>query len=235
MTRADGKRDRDEMFVEYTKSICPVCKVVVDAQVNIRHDKVYLRKRCREHGSFEALVYGDAQMYLESARFNKPGTFPLRFQTEVRDGCPSDCGLCPDHKQHACLGLIEVNTHCNLDCPICFADSGHQPDGYAITAAQCERMLDTLVAAEGEPEVVMFSGGEPTIHKQLLEFVDAAQARPVKTVIINTNASGWPPTGDSSTSSPPATVPATPCTSTCSSTAWTRQHIVESGATICGT
>lgn len=187
MTRADGKRDRDEMFVEYTKSICPVCKVVVDAQVNIRHDKVYLRKRCREHGSFEALVYGDAQMYLESARFNKPGTFPLRFQTEVRDGCPSDCGLCPDHKQHACLGLIEVNTHCNLDCPICFADSGHQPDGYAITAAQCERMLDTLVAAEGEPEVVMFSGGEPTIHKQLLEFVDAAQARPVKTVIINTN------------------------------------------------
>ncbi len=30
-------------------------------------------------------------------------------------------------------------------------------------------------------------GGEPTIHKQLLEFVDAAQARPVKTVIINTN------------------------------------------------
>lgn len=187
MTRADGKRDRDEIFVEYTKSICPVCKVVVDAQVNIRHDKVYLRKRCREHGSFEALVYGDAQMYLESARFNKPGTFPLRFQTEVRDGCPSDCGLCPDHKQHACLGLIEVNTHCNLDCPICFADSGHQPDGYAITAAQCERMLDTLVAAEGEPEVVMFSGGEPTIHKQLLEFVDAAQARPVKTVIINTN------------------------------------------------
>lgn len=187
MTRADGKRDRDEMFVEYTKSICPVCKVVVDAQVNICHDKVYLRKRCREHGSFEALVYGDAQMYLESARFNKPGTFPLRFQTEVRDGCPSDCGLCPDHKQHACLGLIEVNTHCNLDCPICFADSGHQPDGYAITAAQCERMLDTLVAAEGEPEVAMFSGGEPTIHKQLLEFVDAAQARPVKTVIINTN------------------------------------------------
>jgi uncharacterized radical SAM superfamily Fe-S cluster-containing enzyme len=182
-----AKRDLDEVFIEYTKSICPVCKVVVDAQINIRDDKVYLRKRCRDHGSFEALVYGDAQMYLDSARFNKPGTIPLQFQTEVRDGCPSDCGLCPDHKQHACLGLIEVNSNCNLDCPICFADSGHQPDGFAITIAQCERMLDALVAAEGEPEVVMFSGGEPTIHKQILDFVDAAQARPVKTVIINTN------------------------------------------------
>lgn len=54
------KRDRDEVFVECTKSICPVCKVVLDAQVNIRENKVYLRKRCRQHGWFEALVYGDA-------------------------------------------------------------------------------------------------------------------------------------------------------------------------------
>jgi hypothetical protein len=181
------KRDRDEVFVEYTKSVCPVCKVVVDAQVNIRDGKVFLRKRCAGHGWFEAVVYGDAQAYLASARFNKPGTIPLAFQTEIKDGCPSDCGLCPEHKQHACLGIIEVNTACNLDCPICFADSGHQPDGYAITLEQCERMLDVFVEAEGEPEVVMFSGGEPTIHKHILEFIDAAQARPVKMVVLNTN------------------------------------------------
>ena len=184
---AGGRRDRDEVFLEYTKSICPVCKVVVDAQVNVRDDKVYLRKRCAEHGWFEALVYGDAQAYLASARFNKPGTIPLAFQTEVKDGCPSDCGLCPEHKQHACLGIIEVNTGCNLDCPVCFADSGHQPDGYAITPGQCERMLDAFVAAEGEPEVVMFSGGEPTIHKNIVEFIDLAQSRPIRTVTVNTN------------------------------------------------
>ncbi len=179
--------DRDEVFLEYTKSICPVCKVVIDAQVNIRGGKVYLRKRCKEHGPFEALVYSDAQAYVDSARFNKPGTLPLAFQTEVKDGCPSDCGLCPEHKQHACLGLIEVNTNCNLDCPICFADSGHQPDGYSITLEQCQRMLDAFVAAEGEPEVLMFSGGEPTIHKHILDFVDLAQATPIRNININTN------------------------------------------------
>jgi uncharacterized radical SAM superfamily Fe-S cluster-containing enzyme len=184
---AGQKRDRDEVFVEFTRSICPVCKVVIDAQVNIRDDKVYLRKRCRDHGEFEALVYGDAQMYVESARFNKPGTIPLQFQTEVKDGCPSDCGLCPEHKQHACLGIIEVNTGCNLDCPICFADSGHQPDGYSITLEQCARMLDVFVASEGEAEVVMLSGGEPTIHKDILAMVDLAQQRPIKSVTLNTN------------------------------------------------
>ena len=184
---APRKIDRDEVFWEYTKSICPVCKVVVDAQVNIRGEKVYLRKRCPKHGEFEALAYGDARAYLDSARFNKPGTIPLEFQTEVADGCPSDCGLCPEHKQHACLGIIEVNTACNLDCPICFADSGHQADGYAITMEQCERMLDTYVAAEGEPEVVMLSGGEPTIHPRILDFIDAARARPIRSVVLNTN------------------------------------------------
>ncbi len=180
-------RERDEIFLELTKSICPVCKAVIDAEVNIREDKVYLRKKCKDHGPFEALVYGDAQMYMDVQRFNKPGTLPLTTQTEVKDGCPLDCGLCPEHKQHACLGLIEVNTGCNLDCPICFADSGHQPDGYSITLDQCATMLDAFVAAEGEPEVVMFSGGEPTIHKDLLGMVDLAQERPISAVVINTN------------------------------------------------
>jgi hypothetical protein len=182
-----GKIDRDEIFVEFTKSICPVCKTTLDAQVNIRDNKVYLRKRCAEHGPFEALVYGDAERYMGSIRFNKPGTLPLTFQTEVKDGCPSDCGLCPEHKQHACVGMIEVNTACNLDCPICFADSGHQPDGYSITVEQCAHMLDVFVASEGEAEVVMFSGGEPTIHKNILEFIDLALDRPIVNINLNTN------------------------------------------------
>ncbi len=120
-------------------------------------------------------------------RFNKPGTLPLQTQTEVRDGCPLDCGLCPDHKQHACLGIIEVNTACNLDCPVCFADSGHQPDGFSLSLDQVEAGLDAFVAAEGEPEVVMFSGGEPSIHPQILEFCAMARDKGVRTVVLNTN------------------------------------------------
>ncbi len=181
------KVDRDEIFLEYTKSICPVCKTVVDAEVNIRDNRVFLRKRCREHGQFEALVYSDAELYMRQVRFNKPGTLPLEFQTAVRDGCPLDCGMCPEHKQHACLGIIEVNTRCNLDCPICFADSGHQHDGYSLTREQVAFMLDTFVAAEGDPEVLQFSGGEPTIHPEILTFVAMAKERGIGTVMINTN------------------------------------------------
>jgi uncharacterized radical SAM superfamily Fe-S cluster-containing enzyme len=179
--------DRDEIFLEHTRSVCPLCRAVVDAEVNIRDGKVFLRKRCRDHGSFEALLYGDAEMYVDIQRFNKPGTLPLQTQTQVRDGCPLDCGLCPDHKQHACLGIIEVNTACNLDCPVCFADSGHQPDGFTLDLDQVEAGLDAFVAAEGEPEVVMLSGGEPSIHPRILEICALARDKGVQTVVLNTN------------------------------------------------
>ncbi|HEX2046391.1 MAG TPA: radical SAM protein, partial [Acidimicrobiales bacterium] len=131
--------------------------------------------------------YSDAKMYFDSLRYNKPGTIPLETQTEVKDGCPLDCGLCPEHKQHACLGIIEVNSNCNLDCPICFADSGHQPDGFSLTLEQVEAGLDAFVRSEGEPEVVMFSGGEPTIHPQILDFIKMAKDKGVHMVTLNTN------------------------------------------------
>ena len=180
--------DRDEVFLELTRSICPLCKRVIDAEVNARDNRVVLRKRCPDHGEFEALVSSDAVAYVAQQRFNKPGTLPLALQTEVHDGCPLDCGICPQHKQHACLGIMEVNSGCNLDCPVCFADSGRRhPDHFSLTREQVAGMLDAFVAAEGEPEVVQFSGGEPTIHPDILAFVAMARERGIRIVMINTN------------------------------------------------
>ena len=102
----------------------------------------------------------------------------------MKDGCPLDCGLCPEHKQHICLGLIEVNTGCKLNCPICFANAG---TGYSLTMEQVEGMLDRFVEIEGEPEVVQFSGGEPTIHPRILDMLQAAKDRGIPNVMINTN------------------------------------------------
>ena len=40
---------------------------------------------------------------------------------------------------------------------------------------------------EGNPEVVQFSGGEPTIHPQILDMMQAAKDRGIGQVMINTN------------------------------------------------
>src|ERR1700684_4320462 len=46
------KKDADYVFYELTRSICPVCRAVIDAQILIRDNKVYMRKRCAQHGPF---------------------------------------------------------------------------------------------------------------------------------------------------------------------------------------
>ena len=165
------KRDADHIFYELTRSICPVCRDTVDAQILIQDGRVVMRKRCPKHGWFNSLISSDAEMYLNSLRYNKPGTMPLGYSTEVVDGCPKDCGLCPEHKQHTCLAPIEVNTGCNLACTTCFANAG---PGFNLTLDQVDFMLDQFVRTEGDPEVVQFSGGEPTIHPQLLEMIRMA-------------------------------------------------------------
>jgi len=175
---------RDHIFYELTRSLCAECRQVVDAQVVIRDGAVYLRKRCPEHGWQEALVSSDAEWHLDSLKYNKPGAIPYDFATVTDRGCPYDCGLCPEHQQHTCVALIEITTRCNLACPTCFADAG---TGHDLTVRQVEAMLDRLVETEGQPEVLQFSGGEPTVHPHLPEMLAAAQARDIHYVVINTN------------------------------------------------
>jgi 7,8-dihydro-6-hydroxymethylpterin dimethyltransferase len=172
-----------------TTSICPRCRRVLDAELIERDGKVVLARTCPEHGRIEAVVYGDATRYQAIQRFDKPGDRPLERQTPVARGCPHDCGICPEHRQHTCLGIIEVNTSCNLDCPICFADSGtgHQEHGFTLSLERVESMLDAFVRAEGEPESVQISGGEPSIHPQVLDILAAAKDRGIKLVMLNTN------------------------------------------------
>jgi hypothetical protein len=88
--------------------------------------------------------------------------------------------------QHSCLTLIEITDHCNLRCPICYAESGPHRPGFRDLAT-VERMLDAVVANEGEPDVVQISGGEPTLHPEFFAILDAAKRRPIKHLMINTN------------------------------------------------
>ncbi|MCP4740477.1 MAG: radical SAM protein, partial [Bosea sp.] len=58
--------------------------------------------------------------------------------------------------------------------------------GVSVSGADPERIY-AIVEAEGEPDVVQISGGEPTIHPEFFEILDAARARPIKHLMLNTN------------------------------------------------
>jgi uncharacterized radical SAM superfamily Fe-S cluster-containing enzyme len=177
---------KDYSFYGQTTSLCETCLKLVPAKITIEGNDVYFLKRCREHGAQKTLIATDAAYFKSCKDFVKPGDLPLKHQSRTEYGCPYDCGLCPDHEQHSCLALIEVNDACNLTCPVCFAESG-QARHEQKSLAEVEGMLDTLVESEGFPDLVQISGGEPTIHPDILAILKAAKARPIRHIMLNTN------------------------------------------------
>jgi uncharacterized radical SAM superfamily Fe-S cluster-containing enzyme len=180
-------RVRPYLYYDIAISICSVCYRKVEGKIIFQDDKVFLTKRCPEHGSEKILIADDIDYYRRMREvFIKPPEMPLRYNTPVKWGCPYDCGLCTDHEQHSCLTLIEINDYCNLACPICYAESGpHRLQHRSL--AEIEKMFDAVVGNEGEPDVVQISGGEPTTHPNFFEVLDLAKARPIRHLMLNTN------------------------------------------------
>jgi uncharacterized radical SAM superfamily Fe-S cluster-containing enzyme len=180
-------RERPYVYYDAAISVCSTCYRKVEGKIVFQDDRVYMLKRCPAHGLERVLVADDVAYYRQSREtFLKRSEMPLRFGTGVRWGCPYDCGLCADHEQHSCISIVELCDHCNLRCPICYAASGPHRAGFR-PLAQVERMLDAVVAAEGEPDVVQLSGGEPTTHPDFFAILDAARRRPIKHLMVNTN------------------------------------------------
>jgi 7,8-dihydro-6-hydroxymethylpterin dimethyltransferase len=178
---------RPYLFYDVAISICTRCYRRVDAKIVFEDERVWMLKRCPQHGHERVLVADDVDYYRRSREiFIKTPEQPMVYNTPVRYGCPYDCGLCPDHEQHSCLTLLEICDACNLTCPICYAGSGqHRTEFRSLD--QIEAMLDCIVRNEKQPDVVQISGGEPTLHPEFFRVLEMCKARPIRHLMLNTN------------------------------------------------
>jgi uncharacterized radical SAM superfamily Fe-S cluster-containing enzyme len=103
---------------------------------------------------------------------------------EGGQGCPYDCGLCARHAQRTCTALVEITSRCNLNCPVCFADSGGA--GADPDMATLGRMFDQTMARTGGCNLQL-SGGEPTVRGDLPDIVRLARRAGFGFVQLNTN------------------------------------------------
>ncbi|GAB3835435.1 radical SAM protein [Hymenobacter jeollabukensis] len=178
--------ERPYTYYDFTLSLCPHCLRRVEAKIVFQDEAVYMLKRCPEHGRQKVRIASDIEYYKQIRNYVKQSEVPRRFNTATHYGCPYDCGLCTDHEQHSCLTVIEITDRCNLTCPTCYAESS-PTHGRHRTLEEVEQMIDTLVANEGEPDVVQISGGEPTLHPQFWEILDMCKRKPIKHLMVNTN------------------------------------------------
>ncbi len=172
------------IYHEATLSLCPECHERIPGKIFLQQGQVFLDKKCPVHGAFHVLLEEDAGFWLDRRSFDKPGTDSLR-QTGTRLGCPFDCGLCPEHDQHSCIGLFEITEACDLGCPVCFARSGA---GTHVPLDTLKKMTDFLLEAEGgQLEILQISGGEPTLHPDLIPFLTYLRQKPIRHIILNTH------------------------------------------------
>ena len=182
-----GDKVRPYLFYDVVVSICSTCFQKIEAKTVFQDGKVFLLKRCPQHGHERVLIADDVDYYRRSREiFIKPPEMPLVYNTPVKWGCPYDCGLCTDHEQHSCLTLVEICDFCNLRCPVCYASSGPERQQFRDLRT-IEKMLDAVVRNEGHPDVVQLSGGEPTLHPEFFTIVEMAKARPIRHLMVNTN------------------------------------------------
>ncbi|XMB86781.1 radical SAM protein [Mycoplasmatota bacterium WC44] len=171
-------------YYESTTSICNTCLKQITGKIIFEDNKVYLLKRCSEHGVMKELLDHDIDYYKNKRKYDKPGTLS-KTQTIYKNGCPYDCGLCTEHDQHSCITLIEVTNRCNLNCSMCYANAGDSKD---LSLDKISEMLDFVMEVEdNKAEILQISGGEPTLHKDIIRIIDLARNKDFKYVMLNTN------------------------------------------------
>lgn len=184
------------MYVHETQGLCPICLKRVSARyeervvtpaakgnaANPASTEVLFSPECPEHGTFSSVVWR-GQPGISTWNRPKIPSFPARPATAAQQGCPFDCGLCPEHAQHTCTGQMEVTQRCNMACPVCYAGAGGEaPDPELETLAW---QLDCLYKAAG-PCNVQLSGGEPTVRDDMPAIIALAR-RKFPFVQLNTN------------------------------------------------
>ncbi len=171
-------------ILSHTESVCPECLARIPAKRVTEGGDTYLVKTCPLHGEFQTVIWRGEPRITSWTRPKIP-SFPKNPATEVRDGCPFDCGLCGEHRQHTCSVLLEVTQRCDLNCPICFADSGEtglKDWTLQEIAAWFERLL-----AMGGPYNLQLSGGEPCLRDDLPEIIRLGRSYGFQFFQLNTN------------------------------------------------
>ena len=177
---------RPYTYYDMTTSICPRCLKRIYAKIIFENDKVFMLKKCSEHGDFKVLIATDIEYYKRTRNYIKQSERPYKFLTKTKYGCPYDCGLCEDHEQHSCSSIIELTDRCNLSCPTCYSSSGPNY-GRHRSLEEIEKMIDIIIETEKKPDLVQISGGEPTIHPKFFEILDVFKTKPIEHILLNTN------------------------------------------------
>ncbi|HVR77009.1 MAG TPA: radical SAM protein [Acidimicrobiia bacterium] len=195
-----GMPVREDRILRYVNAFCPHCHEEaphrpleevrrLSGYLSEAEGQVWLVRGCPEHGKVITLYDEDPEIlaYLEQ------WTAPTKVHIPDTPGnfAPLPAayleGLGEMQTQHTCILLEDINENCNLKCPTCYADSTPRLTGVASVRQVMDSIDQRLTREGGRIDVLMLSGGEPTIHPRFGEILESALERNVVRILVNSN------------------------------------------------
>ncbi|MEA2692252.1 MAG: 7,8-dihydro-6-hydroxymethylpterin dimethyltransferase [Acidobacteriota bacterium] len=191
---------RGDRLLRYVSAFCPHCHAEnperplalvrrLSGYLAEEDGQVWLVRGCPEHGKVRTFYDESAEILSYLEEWTAPTKRHVPDVAGNFDPIPEAYlrGLGEMQTQHTCILLEDIDLSCNLCCPNCFASSSPELSG-AVPVAEILANIDTrLSREEGRLDVLMLSGGEPTVHPRLLDLLDAALDRPIGRILLNSN------------------------------------------------
>ena len=176
-----------ERLIAYTLSACPYCNSLLYAVIFEREEKVWIRKRCPEHGEIEELYFGSYEMYNWYKRWQNDGRGNDFYHVPLVAPCPYNCGLCPRHKSHPALINLVATNRCDLSCFYCFFFATRAGYVYEPTLEHIRYMLKQPRKLKPKPAIALqITGGEPLLRDDIVDIVRIAKEEGYTHVQVNT-------------------------------------------------
>lgn len=175
--------------LEKTTSVCPACfrdgKIQkIPASIIEEDGKVYISKKCKKHGEFKDIYFGDSTLYKKWMKYKVTGTDSPDVKTQVFD----EPALYDIHKSQSVLTNLLVTNRCDLRCSYCFMNAGASGKVYEPTVEQLKKLI--IQARNERPmgsKAIQITGGEPTIREDLLDIINIAKEEGFSHIQVNTN------------------------------------------------
>ena len=175
--------------LEKITSVCPAHyqegKIKkIDAKIIEENGKVYIWKKCPEHGEFKDIYFSDAEIYKKWMKYRVIGTPSPDVKTKIFD----ETALYDQHMSQSVLTNLLITNRCDLRCSYCFMNAGASGRVYEPSLEALKKMM--LEARNERPmgsKAIQITGGEPTIRKDLLEIVNIAKEIGFSHIQVNTN------------------------------------------------
>lgn len=195
-----GMPVREDRILRYVNAFCPHCHDEdphrpleeverLSGYLSEAEGQVWLVRGCPTHGKVVTHYDEDAEILTYLEQWTAPTKAHIPDTAGNYAPLPAAYlhGLGEMQTQHTCILLEDINENCNLKCPTCYADSMPQLTGVATVDEVMANIDQRLSREAGRIDVLMISGGEPTIHPEFDTILEAALERNIVRILVNTN------------------------------------------------